>query len=855
MIALRDSLTRPAQKRRLTTGITVQKRLWLFAFVLFAIGFFSVSARASDNFLAPTIIAGSGSTSGSNVGASADLSGTEPGVWTPINSIWYRWTAPSAGTLVIQTCGAGGTNFDTTLAAYTGNPITNTPAGSSTPLASNDDTTGCATATGANLGSRISINVSQGVDYFIQVDGWSNNTGTYLLQYAFTPAAIVVNVTDSSATEGGTTAAFTATFTIRLATQPTAGTTVTIGPDPSGQCNFLPLTRSFTTANWATAQSITVTAVNDVIPEGVHSCSPGSITASGSNYATVSATPPVLTVVDNDLGIIVATTTGTATEGGANGAFTIKLATLPTANVTVTIGADPATPDQCSFPTSTFTFTTGNWSTPQTVAVAAVNDALVEGTHTCTTGVISASGGGYTGITGTAPTFTITDNDVGALTVATTTATATEGGATGAFTVVLTAQPASNVTVTIGADGSGQCGFAPTPLTFTNANWNMAQTVTTTAVDDALVEGTHSCTTGTIASSGSGYTATGTAPTFTITDNDVGALTVATTTATATEGGATGAFTVVLTAQPASNVTVTIGADGSGQCGFAPTPLTFTNANWSTAQTVTTTAVDDALVEGTHSCTTGTIASSGSGYTATGTAPTFTITDNDIASIAVSKSAGVASVAMPGDFITYAIQVTNSGNVAVTSLTLTDSLVAVTCPTSGTNTILTLAPSATETCTASYIATQDDFDTNGGGDGDIDNSVLVAGTGGGVPVSATASAAVACAQVKTLTFSKTSPAPFPLTAGQVVTYYFTATNAGNVTITDVSIDEISFNGWVPLGTPSSETLTDNIPLNTVTVQSQDSVPNNGIWSELKPNDAVTFSVTYTVQQEDIDALQ
>ena len=746
MIALRDSLTRPAQKRRLTTGITVQKRLWLFAFVLFAIGFFSVSARASDNFLAPTIIAGSGSTSGSNVGASADLSGTEPGVWTPINSIWYRWTAPSAGTLVIQTCGAGGTNFDTTLAAYTGNPITNTPAGSSTPLASNDDTTGCATATGANLGSRISINVSQGVDYFIQVDGWSNNTGTYLLQYAFTPAAIVVNVTDSSATEGGTTAAFTATFTIRLATQPTAGTTVTIGPDPSGQCNFLPLTRSFTTANWATAQSITVTAVNDVIPEGVHSCSPGSITASGSNYATVSATPPVLTVVDNDLGIIVATTTGTATEGGANGAFTIKLATLPTANVTVTIGADPATPDQCSFPTSTFTFTTGNWSTPQTVAVAAVNDALVEGTHTCTTGVISASGGGYTGITGTAPTFTITDNDVGALTVATTTATATEGGATGAFTVVLTAQPASNVTVTIGADGSGQCGFAPTPLTFTNANWNMAQTVTTTAVDDALVEGT-------------------------------------------------------------------------------------------------------------HSCTTGTIASSGSGYTATGTAPTFTITDNDIASIAVSKSAGVASVAMPGDFITYAIQVTNSGNVAVTSLTLTDSLVAVTCPTSGTNTILTLAPSATETCTASYIATQDDFDTNGGGDGDIDNSVLVAGTGGGVPVSATASAAVACAQVKTLTFSKTSPAPFPLTAGQVVTYYFTATNAGNVTITDVSIDEISFNGWVPLGTPSSETLTDNIPLNTVTVQSQDSVPNNGIWSELKPNDAVTFSVTYTVQQEDIDALQ
>jgi predicted Fe-Mo cluster-binding NifX family protein len=597
-----------------------------------------------------------------------------------------------------------------------------------------------------------------------------NDTGT-----------IVVTTTTATATEGGATGA----FTVVLGLQPSATVTVTVAVDPTGQCTFAPTTLTFTTANWATAQTVTTTAVNDLIVESAHSCTAGAISASGGGYTGITGTAPTFTITDNDTGtIVVTTTTATATEGGATGAFTVALGFQPSATVTVTVAVDPT--GQCTFAPTTLTFTTANWATAQTVTTTAVNDLIVEGAHACTTGTISASGGGYTGITGTAPTFAITDNDTGTIVVTTTTATATEGGATGAFTVVLGLQPSATVTVTVAVDAAGQCTFAPTTLTFTTANWATAQTVTTTAVNDLIVEGAHSCTTGAISASGGGYTGiTGTAPTFTINDNDTGTIVVTTTTATATEGGATGAFTVALGLQPSASVTVTVAVDAAGQCTFAPTTLTFTTANWATAQTVTTTAVNDLIVEGAHSCTTGAISASSGGYTGiTGTAPTFTITDNDTASITLAKNASVASVGNAGSVINYTIQITNTGNVAATAITVTDSLVPVVCPTSGTNTISTLAPSTSETCTASYTATQTDFDTNGGGDGDIDNSASASGTSGGVPVSASGSEAVLCTQNPALTLVKSANQAGPLTAGQTIVYSFVATNTGNVTLSD-----------------------------------------------------------------------
>jgi len=63
----------------------------------------------------------------------------------------------------------------------------------------------------------------------------------------------------------------------------------------------------------------------------------------------------------------------------------------------------------------------------------------------------------------------IADDDAAGVTVAGSPVAITEGGATGSFTVVLTAQPTADVTISLSPDA--QCTLSDTGLTFTQANW------------------------------------------------------------------------------------------------------------------------------------------------------------------------------------------------------------------------------------------------------------------------------------------------------------------------------------------------------------------------------------------------
>ncbi|TPE49140.1 DNRLRE domain-containing protein [Amaricoccus solimangrovi] len=63
----------------------------------------------------------------------------------------------------------------------------------------------------------------------------------------------------------------------------------------------------------------------------------------------------------------------------------------------------------------------------------------------------------------------------------------TEGGAGDSVTVALGSAPTANVTVAIA--GTSDIDATPTLLTFTPTDWNVARTVTVSAIDDTLVEG------------------------------------------------------------------------------------------------------------------------------------------------------------------------------------------------------------------------------------------------------------------------------------------------------------------------------------------------------------------------------
>ena len=246
----------------------------------------------------------------------------------------------------------------------------------------------------------------------------------------------------------------------------------------------------------------------------------------------------------------------------------------------------------------------------------------------------------------------------------------TEGGATDTFTVVLNQPPTANVVIAL--TPNAQVSTAPTSLTFTPANWNVAQTVTVTAVDDAVVEGAHS---GSIAfavtSADLGYNGLAVASvTVNVTDNDVAGVTVTQSggNTNVAEGGATDSFTVVLTSQPSANVTVAL-ATGT-QVTLSSTNLTFTPANWNVAQTVTVTAVDDAVVEGAHSDTISfTVTSADANYNAFSVASvTANITDNDAVGVTVVQSGGTTGVSESGvaDTISVALNSQPTANVTVT---------------------------------------------------------------------------------------------------------------------------------------------------------------------------------------------
>ncbi|OLT59151.1 calcium-binding protein [Moorena bouillonii] len=102
------------------------------------------------------------STTGTNVGFTGESG--EPdhaGISSPLNSAWWSWTAPGDGTVTIDTFGS---NYDTSLAVYTGSALN-----SLTEIASDDDTFG--------LQSEVVFTVSAGTTYQIAVDGFSSNTG------------------------------------------------------------------------------------------------------------------------------------------------------------------------------------------------------------------------------------------------------------------------------------------------------------------------------------------------------------------------------------------------------------------------------------------------------------------------------------------------------------------------------------------------------------------------------------------------------------------------------------------------------------------------------------------------------
>jgi Ca2+-binding RTX toxin-like protein len=300
---------------------------------------------------------------------------------------------------------------------------------------------------------------------------------------------IVAPTTGLTTSESGTTA----TFTVKLDTQPTADVTIPVASSDPKEGTAAPTSLVFTAANWNTAQTVTVTGVadNTVDADKPYTIQLQAAVSTDPNYTGKDATDVAVKNTNIDVAdIIVAPTTGLTTdEKGKTDTFTVKLGTKPTAEVTIPV-LSSNTAEGTAAPTN-LVFTDANWDTAQTVTVTGVADNTVDADQDYTIQLQAAvsTDPNYTGKDATDVAVKNTNIDVADIIVAPTTGLTTdEKGKTDTFTVKLGTKPTAEVTIPVLSSNTAEGTAAPTNLVFTDANWDTAQTVTVTGVADNTVD-------------------------------------------------------------------------------------------------------------------------------------------------------------------------------------------------------------------------------------------------------------------------------------------------------------------------------------------------------------------------------
>jgi hypothetical protein len=192
---------------------------------------------------------------------------------------------------------------------------------------------------------------------------------------------------------------------------------------------------------------------------------------------------------------------------------------------------------------------------------------------------------------------------------------------------------------------------------------------------------------------------------------------------------------------------------------------------------------------------------------------TATVDATQTRALIIKKSAQETTYAHVGDTIHYSYKVTNTGNVTLhDAISVSDDKTSPTCPALPSG---GLAPGQSLICSATYSVTQADLDA-----GSLTN---VASASSGTTSSPTDTVTIPATQTPALSLAKSaSPATYDAT-NQIVGYTYVLKNSGNVTLSG------------PF-TVSDDKTTVSCP----TVAS------------LAPNDTLTCSASYTIQQSDLD---
>jgi uncharacterized repeat protein (TIGR01451 family) len=149
-------------------------------------------------------------------------------------------------------------------------------------------------------------------------------------------------------------------------------------------------------------------------------------------------------------------------------------------------------------------------------------------------------------------------------------------------------------------------------------------------------------------------------------------------------------------------------------------------------------------------------------------------------SLSLVKSSSTTTMPAVGETIPYTFLVTNTGNVTITGIILSDSNAAgISCQNTA------LVPMAAMTCTGMHVVTQADVD-----DGGVVNTATVTGTppsGTPIPPMPSNTVTIPGDPNPQLSIVKSTTSRHADSVGQLIPFLFSVTNTGNVTITGIVV--------------------------------------------------------------------
>ena len=441
-------------------------------------------------------------------------------------------------------------------------------------------------------------------------------------------------------TEGATAQS----FTIALAAQPISDVVISISSSNTLAATVDKATLTFTNTNWNTPQTVNINAPQDanLVNETV------SITASVIDANSDDAFDPIIdktiTVnVDDDdsAGYTISTNSVNITEGSTQ-QFTITLTAEPQSNVVFDLTSSDI--NVAAISPAQVTFEPNNYNTAQTLTITCPEDPNLIGETATLTVAINTTGSddAFDALADETVAVNSSDNDLAEYSVSTSNESITEGNSQ-QFTIVLLAEPQSNVVFDITSSNTNVVTSSNAQLTFEQANYDVPQTITLSCPEDVnLINETATITIAiNQAASDNAFDALAN-ETITVTsvDNGQAGFSISTNSIDIIEGN-TLQFTLVLTAQPQSNVVFDVSSANTDIVTVSHSQLTFEQGNYGTPQTVTVTCAEDAnIISETSSIVVAVndAASDNAFDPLSNETITVTTTDNDDAGYAVSTN-------------------------------------------------------------------------------------------------------------------------------------------------------------------------------------------------------------------------